>query len=258
MAKYYAFENEDTFIKLHLKSDAMHFQSLGRIIFKHVDGFPNPWICHLIGEDGKAVVNKKTGEKMVFRYGQIKARIKTILHKRRKKTEERVAMNEGFATVKSDLESFKDANDFREYVVNYRKKITHIFWPEETHAVAIDVKGEDVKFETSQNLSQEEKAYLISDFNDFRWWRKAYVKAEVKKEEESKGYIPERVKPYVDLFNNTGGNKPEDLLRRLETEKNLAFSNIIVFTMATMSQGQVHLIETLLEEGLLLPRGEKK
>lgn len=64
-------------------------------------------------------------------------------------------------------------------------------------------------------------------------------------------YIPEEVKPYLHLLNNTGGNDPERLLERLNNEKNLSFSNIVVFTMAVAVESQVNLLSDLIKEGKL-------
>lgn len=64
-------------------------------------------------------------------------------------------------------------------------------------------------------------------------------------------YIPEEVKPYLHLLNNTGGNEPEKLLERLNNEKNLSFSNLVVFTMAIAVESQIKLLSDLIREGKL-------
>lgn len=56
---------------------------------------------------------------------------------------------------------------------------------------------------------------------------------------------------YAHLLNNTGGNDPMDLLRRLDTERNLATTNIFVFTLAAAVQSQVTLLRRLEKEGML-------
>lgn len=63
--------------------------------------------------------------------------------------------------------------------------------------------------------------------------------------------IPAEVKPYFHLFNNTGGNDVEDLWKRYHTEKNMAFSNIVLFTMCASVESQINLIMRLKREGLL-------
>jgi hypothetical protein len=63
--------------------------------------------------------------------------------------------------------------------------------------------------------------------------------------------FPSYLEPYRDQISDHGGNSIEDLLSRLENEPNLAFSNSIAFTLASMVQAQVHLLDRLYEKGLL-------
>lgn len=60
---------------------------------------------------------------------------------------------------------------------------------------------------------------------------------------------------YGEHLNNTGGNDPLDLLNRLANPKsrNLATTNIVVFTLAVSVQSQVGLLAHLEREGILTP-----
>jgi hypothetical protein len=62
------------------------------------------------------------------------------------------------------------------------------------------------------------------------------------------------VSRYGEHLNNTGGNDPLDLLNDLATKKNLASTNIIVFTLAVSVSSQVSLLRALDEAGLLTPQ----
>lgn len=158
MAKYYVFEDKDTFITVTRKHEAMHWMKQGRIVFQHIQGIPNPWYCYLLKENGRPVISRKDKPK-VFKPSQIKPRIEKMLKQRAEKA--------------------------------------------------------------------------------------------------PKKYIPDHIVPYLDLLNNTGGNKPEDLLRRLDTEEHLMQTNVVVAVLASMCEAQVGLLRRLHEEGLLLPRKEK-
>ncbi len=63
----------------------------------------------------------------------------------------------------------------------------------------------------------------------------------------------ELIARYGHLLNNTGGNDPADLLHDLKTSKNLAATNIVVFTLAASVQSQLTLLGTLESQGLLTP-----
>lgn len=63
--------------------------------------------------------------------------------------------------------------------------------------------------------------------------------------------MPEELEPYRKYITNTGGNEVEDLMNRLENDKNLSQSNIIVFSMAMCVSDQVSLLERLHKSGLL-------
>lgn len=56
---------------------------------------------------------------------------------------------------------------------------------------------------------------------------------------------------YGDLLVNTGGNDPAELLHRLDTEKHLAATNVVVFTLATAVRSQLRLLANLRQAGLL-------
>lgn len=66
--------------------------------------------------------------------------------------------------------------------------------------------------------------------------------------------MPEWMEPYRDQIVGDGGNGVEDLMNRLRNEKNLAFSNIIVFAMACEIESQVHMLTRLHNAGLLKER----
>ena len=53
------------------------------------------------------------------------------------------------------------------------------------------------------------------------------------------------------LLTNTGGNDPAELLYRLETEKNLASTNLVLFVLASSVSSQVGLLSKMEKEGLL-------
>lgn len=56
---------------------------------------------------------------------------------------------------------------------------------------------------------------------------------------------------YGTFLVNTGGNDPAGLLHRLATEKHLAATNIVVFTMATAVRSQLQLLAKLHDASLL-------
>lgn len=64
--------------------------------------------------------------------------------------------------------------------------------------------------------------------------------------------MPEWMKTYEDQIVGHGGNGVTDLMNRLRTQKNLAFTNIIVFTMACEVAAQVALLYRLKNAGLLV------
>lgn len=64
--------------------------------------------------------------------------------------------------------------------------------------------------------------------------------------------MPDWMEPYRHMIGNTGGNTVEDLLHRLDTEKYLSQTNIIVFTMAATVRSQVTLLSSLHRAGLLV------
>lgn len=63
--------------------------------------------------------------------------------------------------------------------------------------------------------------------------------------------LPEHLEKYRNHFTNTGGNSIEDLMNRLDTDKNLAKSNVVVFTLASMVLAQYQLLEQLHKQKLL-------
>lgn len=66
--------------------------------------------------------------------------------------------------------------------------------------------------------------------------------------------MPDWMEPYRDFIGETGGNSVEDLLHRLKTTEQLAFTNLPVFALAISVQAQVTMLARLHEAGLL--RGE--
>lgn len=64
--------------------------------------------------------------------------------------------------------------------------------------------------------------------------------------------MPAWMEPYRSLIGNTGGNSVEDMVNMLLNDgKNLSYSNIVLYTMASDVQGQVSLLARLHEKGLL-------
>jgi hypothetical protein len=65
--------------------------------------------------------------------------------------------------------------------------------------------------------------------------------------------MPEWMVPFEEnnLIAGHGGNGTTDLMNRLRTQDNLAFSNTIVFTMACEIAAQVGLLHRLKKAGLL-------
>lgn len=59
------------------------------------------------------------------------------------------------------------------------------------------------------------------------------------------------VEKYGHLLNNTGGNDPIDLLRRLATNENLMTVNLPVAVLAIAVLSQIRLLARLEKEGLL-------
>lgn len=66
--------------------------------------------------------------------------------------------------------------------------------------------------------------------------------------------MPEWMKPYEDLIVGHGGNGVTDLMNRLRTQANLAFTNNIVFTMACEISAQVGMLHRLRDAGFLSER----
>lgn len=65
--------------------------------------------------------------------------------------------------------------------------------------------------------------------------------------------MPDWMLPYEPFIAGHGGNGVTDLMNRLRTQRTLAFSNIIVFTMCCEVSAQVHLL-TRLREANILPK----
>lgn len=63
--------------------------------------------------------------------------------------------------------------------------------------------------------------------------------------------MPDWMLPYESLIAGHGGNGVTDLMNRLRTQKNLPFTNAIVFTMCCEVAAQVHLLNRLRDDGLL-------
>lgn len=59
------------------------------------------------------------------------------------------------------------------------------------------------------------------------------------------------IEKYGHLMNNTGGNEPLELLRRLNDDDRLMSTNIVVATLAMGIHAQVQLLKTLEKNGLL-------
>ncbi|AWN07800.1 hypothetical protein HOT31_gp130 [Microbacterium phage Hendrix] len=59
------------------------------------------------------------------------------------------------------------------------------------------------------------------------------------------------VEKYGHLLNNTGGNEPLELLRRLNTEERLMTTNMPVAVLAIAVQSQISLLITLERESVI-------
>lgn len=75
MAKYYVFQSQKSFIKVDTKSYAVSLKKQREkegqkvVVFRHVDGIPNPWFCYLVNSDGS--YRMKDGEKKVYKHDQV-------------------------------------------------------------------------------------------------------------------------------------------------------------------------------------------
>lgn len=65
--------------------------------------------------------------------------------------------------------------------------------------------------------------------------------------------LPAELERFREFLVNTGGNTAEELLQRLERERNLSMTNLPVFVMAVAVQSQVALLRKLHMDGLLVP-----
>lgn len=61
----------------------------------------------------------------------------------------------------------------------------------------------------------------------------------------------EVVEKYGHMLVNTGGNDPLALVHRLDTERNLMSTNVVVFVLATAVLSQIHLLQRMHEAGVL-------
>ncbi|GAA3751609.1 hypothetical protein [Micromonospora maritima] len=87
-------------------------------------------------------------------------------------------------------------------------------------------------------------------------WNARLIREKAERKAAGAWEMPDWMEQYRDLIGNTGGNTVEDLLYRLETTERLAFTNIVVFTMATDVKAQVGLLYRLRQAGML--RGEPR
>lgn len=69
--------------------------------------------------------------------------------------------------------------------------------------------------------------------------------------------MPDWLREYNEVFNNTGGNEVEDLVNRYISESNLVFTNLPMYTLAAMAFSQVNLMYALRDRGLLKPLGKE-
>ena len=60
------------------------------------------------------------------------------------------------------------------------------------------------------------------------------------------------IEEFGELFNNTGGNPPAELLEDLENDERMFSTNIVRYLLAVAVQSQVTLILRLKAEGLLI------
>lgn len=64
--------------------------------------------------------------------------------------------------------------------------------------------------------------------------------------------MPDWMEQYRQHFLNTGGNEVEDLINRLNNERNLAATNFPVFTLAVAVKSQVGLLRVLWANEMLV------
>lgn len=81
MAKYYVFTNETTFHTESSKKMALHSNNpeLKKVVFRHLDGIPNPWFCNLINSDGTALKDKN-GVNKIFTHKTLTSYLKKFFH----------------------------------------------------------------------------------------------------------------------------------------------------------------------------------
>lgn len=63
--------------------------------------------------------------------------------------------------------------------------------------------------------------------------------------------IPDWMTPYLKHLTNTGGNDPQELLDDLTTDKHMAHSNLVRFTLASCVLAQVQFLARLKDAGML-------
>lgn len=68
---------------------------------------------------------------------------------------------------------------------------------------------------------------------------------------EANWKMPEWMEPYRESFYSTGGNTVEELMNAPDENPNLSKSNIVLFTLAMMAEGQVGLLMRLYDKGQL-------
>lgn len=72
---------------------------------------------------------------------------------------------------KCGYEYFKDGEEFLQWVTD-KKPFTHAFWPVEVFTTSIGIKGGVGSFIFPDGMTEEEKKYVITDMDDYKWWAK--------------------------------------------------------------------------------------
>lgn len=70
-------------------------------------------------------------------------------------------------------------------------------------------------------------------------------------EVKEKWVMPEWMEKYREQIQGHGGNGVDDIMNRMQTEKNLAVTNIYVFAMGCEVGAQVRLLARLHGEGII-------
>lgn len=85
MPKYYCFRSKKSFFPDDTKSGILYLaKQVGGIVFRHVDGIPNPWFCYRVFPDGS--YETKNGKKVVYKPSDIDKLVKEHFDGRKEKS----------------------------------------------------------------------------------------------------------------------------------------------------------------------------